>query len=528
MIHSEFDCDIPKEVRSVYLDISKAFDKVWHEGLIFKLKQYGISGHMLNILTDFLSNRLQRTTLNGKSSNWNGISAGVPQGSVLGPLLFLLYINDLLDGMKSDARIFADDTSLFVVVDDPQTAFEILSHDLKLVEVWARQWHMSFNPDPAKPPIEIVFSTKTKPPQHPSLFFNGSMVKSEVEHKHIGLILDKKLNFNSHINAQIKKANKGVGALKCMSKYAPRKTLDMVYKSHVRSHLEYCDIIFHQPPADGELSTKLSVNMEKLESVQIQAAYAVSGAWKGTSTIKVYRELGWEWLSQRRWYRRMTVFYKIVHKISPKYLSDCITFPDPPWISVYGRQLPNGEPLILTPFVPRTDKFSSSFFPSCVFSWNRFLISDQRNETDINKFKIKLLSSFKPNKCDYYGIDDKVGLRFLTQLRVDLNPLRKYKFKHNFADTSDELCSFGDGIDDIHHYLLDCHWYLDIRNSLLDNVSGLIGTNVRNFKRIFIKNLLLYGCNDYNRDINRAILHETINFIHKSEKFKSSHLNTTS
>ena len=64
---------------------------------------------------------------------------------------------------------------------------------------------MSFNPDPAKPPIEIVFSTKIKPPEHPSLFFNGSMVKSEVEHKHIGLILDKKLNFNSHINAQIKK-----------------------------------------------------------------------------------------------------------------------------------------------------------------------------------------------------------------------------------------------------------------------------------------------------------------------------------
>ena len=125
MIHSAFDCDIPKEGRSVYLDISKAFDKVWHEGLIFKLKQYCVSGHMLNILTDFLLNRLQWTNTNGKFSNWNGISAGVPQGSVLGPLLFLLYINDLLDGMKSDARIFADDTSLFVVVDDPQTAHVI-------------------------------------------------------------------------------------------------------------------------------------------------------------------------------------------------------------------------------------------------------------------------------------------------------------------------------------------------------------------------------------------------------------------
>ena len=137
--------------------------------------------------------------------------------------------------------------------------------------------------------------------------------------------------------------------------------------------------------------------MEKLESVKIQAAYAVSGAWKGTSTNKIYRELGWEWLTQRRWYRRMTLFYKIVNKISPKYLTDCITYPDPPWISVYGRQLPNVNPHTLTPFTPRTDKFQHSFFPSCVFSWNRFLTSDQRNATNINKFKTKfyLLSNLE-------------------------------------------------------------------------------------------------------------------------------------
>ena len=84
----------------------------------------------------------------------------------------------------------------------------------------------SFNPDPSKPPIEIVFSTKTKPFVHPPLIFNGVIVKAEEEHKHLGLILDKKLSFNSHIKAQIKKANKGVGAIKCMSKYAPRSTLD--------------------------------------------------------------------------------------------------------------------------------------------------------------------------------------------------------------------------------------------------------------------------------------------------------------
>ena len=192
---------------------------------------------MLEIITDFLSNRFQRTTINGKSSEWKHIDAGVPQGSVLGPLLFLLYINDLLDGMKSDARIFADDTSLFVVVDDPQTSFEILSHDLKLVETWAKQWRMSFNPDPAKPPIEIVFSTKTNPFLHPPLTSNCIVVKAEEEHKQLGLILEKKLSFNRHINAQIKKANKGVGAIKCMSKYAPRSTLVQVFKLHVRSRI---------------------------------------------------------------------------------------------------------------------------------------------------------------------------------------------------------------------------------------------------------------------------------------------------
>ena len=169
-IQSAFDCDPPKEVRSIYLDISKAFDKVWHTGLIFKLKQNGIKGKMLQILSHFLSNRYQRTSLNGKTSSWSSIASGVPQGSVLGPLLFLVYINDITDGLKSDVRIFADDTSLFVVVDDPITSYEILNHDLKLIEKWAYQWKMSFNPDKNKPPIEILFSTKNVKPNHPPYF----------------------------------------------------------------------------------------------------------------------------------------------------------------------------------------------------------------------------------------------------------------------------------------------------------------------------------------------------------------------
>ena len=167
MIQKSFDCEVPKEVRAIFLDISKAFDKVWHPGLVQKLKQNGISDNMLQILENFLSDRYQRVTINGKVSSWRIIKAGVPQGSVLGPLLFLIYINDLIEGMKCDARIFADDTSIFKIVNDVNGAFNDLNHDLKLVEKWGRQWRMSFNPDPLKPPVEVIFSTKTKPPVHP-------------------------------------------------------------------------------------------------------------------------------------------------------------------------------------------------------------------------------------------------------------------------------------------------------------------------------------------------------------------------
>ena len=129
-VFEAFDCKPILEVRSVYLDISKAFDRVWHDGLIYKLRRCSILGNLLLLLQSFLSNRKQRTILNGQSSGWGNISAGVPQGSILGPLFFLIYINDLSQILKCNVKPFADDTSLFTIVKDTNAAASDMNHDL--------------------------------------------------------------------------------------------------------------------------------------------------------------------------------------------------------------------------------------------------------------------------------------------------------------------------------------------------------------------------------------------------------------
>ena len=194
-IYSAFEEFPSRETRAVFLDISKAFDKVWHDGLLFKLKNYGISGSLFTVIKDFLSNRQKLVVLNGKSSCWSSITTGLPQGSVLGPLFFLIYVNDLGDNISSETKLFADDTSLFTVVYDVDIAANKLNRDLEIISIWAYQWKMQFNPDKNKQAIQVIFSQKRDTPVHSPLFFNGSEVVIKTEHKYLGMILDSKLTF---------------------------------------------------------------------------------------------------------------------------------------------------------------------------------------------------------------------------------------------------------------------------------------------------------------------------------------------
>ena len=131
-IQTTFDENLTVDVREVFLLLSKAFDKVWHDGIIFKLEAYGAEGELLSLLKNYLENREQRVVLNGQTSERRKIMSGIPQGSVLGPLLFLIYINDLPDGINSLCKIFADDTFLFSKVSDIKRFQILINRRMKL------------------------------------------------------------------------------------------------------------------------------------------------------------------------------------------------------------------------------------------------------------------------------------------------------------------------------------------------------------------------------------------------------------
>ena len=514
-IFNAFDCNPPLDVRTVYLDISKAFDRVWHDGLIYKLKRCGVSGQLLFLIQSFLKNRKQRTVLNGQSSNWGDISAGVPQGSILGPLFFLVYINDLAVGLKCNVKLFADDTSLFTVVEDPNTAANDMNHDLESISQWAHTWRMSFNPDPQKQAVELTFSRKKIEIDHPVIRFNDIPVKKVDEHKHLGIILDSKLSFSAHIKSAISKTRKGIGLLKYLSKYLPRHTLNELYKLYVRPHLDYGDVIYHIPAKVCEFSQNIIVPnlMEKLESIQYSAALAVTGTWRGTSREKLYTDLGWESLSSRRWSRRLTLFYKFVNNLSPKYTTD----PIPP---LHQSQYRLRDQDVIGRLKARTEKFKSSFYPNCLAEWNK-LEPELRLAPSAAVFKKKLLAKIRPPAKSVFGIHDPKGLSYLTQLRVGLSKLNFHKFKHNFRDTINPMCPTNDGIEDTEHFLLLCPSFDAQRRDLFAGIVELIRPfiQITDLSNDSLTQLLLYGDQDLTDDLNRNILELTLRFIHETGRF---------
>ena len=178
--------DEGKDVRIVYLDISKAFDRVWHKGLLLKLHKFGIGGNLLKWFSDYLSNYFQRVVINGQCSDWVKATAGVSQGSVLGPLLFLVFINDITSVVNHcDIRLFADDTCLFIKTSIPEIATNYINNDLANIENWANQWLIKFSP--SKTESSVISLKQNTQTRHKRLIFHNTPIANVSSHKHVGL-----------------------------------------------------------------------------------------------------------------------------------------------------------------------------------------------------------------------------------------------------------------------------------------------------------------------------------------------------
>ena len=261
-----------------------------------------------------------------------------------------------------------------------------------------------------------------------------------------------------------------------------------MYKALVCSLLDYCDIIYHMPAIIHQppLGMTLHSVMEKLEKVQYQAALAITGAWQVSSRSKMYEELGWENLSDRRKCRRVLQIHKIISNNTPSYLIDKLP--------LNCRELFNGN--IRTTFHVikcKSNRYMNSFFPDAIASWNLFMEMFKYNDVpSIGLLKKDIIALIRPESKTFFKIHDPVGLRYLFQLRVSLSPLKGHKWCHNFIDTPSGICLCNQGIEDTSHFLFSCHLYATQRVPLVSSVNEIL----QKFNLNYLKNqlqLYLYG-----------------------------------
>ena len=211
--------------------------------MLYKLETAGISGALLSWFTDYLNDRLQRVVLSsGGSSAWTPIKAGVPQGSILGPLLFLLYINDIVEDINSSIRLFADDTSLYIIVDDAIQTAETLNSDLEKVSRWAQQWLGTFNPAKSD---SVLFSRKLNKPYHPPVSIDKTQINEVTSHKHLGVLFSNDCSWHNHIEHIKTKAWNRINVMRKLKFKLDRRSLQTIHFSFIRPLLEYADVVWN-------------------------------------------------------------------------------------------------------------------------------------------------------------------------------------------------------------------------------------------------------------------------------------------
>ena len=357
--------------RAVALDISKAFDRVWHAGILHKPKSYGISGQIFGLISSFLSNRRLRVVLDGKSSQEYPVNAGVPQGSILGATLFLLYINDFPDDVICDIAIYADDTTLYSQCDwasDLWLQLELASElesDLRDTVDWGKKWLVDFNAGKT----QLVSFDRSNNNGTIDVKMGGSILEEKSSFKMLGLTFSSKLDWGSYIISIAKTASKKIGALIRSMKFLSPEVALYLCTSTICPCMEYCCHVWACAP---------SCYLDLLDKLQKRICRIIGPSF--TASL--------ESLAQRRNVACLCLFYRYYFGRCSSELAQLVPLP-----FSRGRSTRYSDRLHdFSVTIPRCykDVYVNSFFPRTGKLWNSLPIESFPLTYDLSGFKSKI------------------------------------------------------------------------------------------------------------------------------------------
>ena len=347
----------------VYLDFAKAFDTVPHGRLCHKILSAGINGEVLNWTQNFLTDRKQRVVVCGTASDWEDVLSGVPQGSVIGPTLFLIFINDLVSSISSKVQIFADDTKLYRCIKSDADSRE-LQNDLSKVQGWSEEWKLCFS----APKCQVLrVSGSSAQLNRPTYQLNGVSLQNVTEQRDLGIIVDAELEYDKQIKKCIQKAYASWHIIKRTFESLNPKMFTLLYKTYVRPHVEYCPQVW-SPYKKGVI--------KKLERVQRTATRSVRGL-QGLRYEERLKTLGLTTLEERRERGDAIEAHKILHNLHSVDLS--------PLFQLRADHSRRGC-LTLYKLPHRTLKRGKSFARRVVNKWNKLTPKVKTSKTT-NEFK---------------------------------------------------------------------------------------------------------------------------------------------
>ena len=356
-----------QQIDAILLDFSKAFDKVPHQRLLLKLNHYGVRGNIRSWIEDFLSARTQEVVIEGSKSTPSPVSSGVPQGTVLGPLLFLAYINDMPECVRSEIKLFADDSLLYRRIQNNADCCQ-LQEDLDKLQEWEQKWQMAFNAEKC----EVIRITNKKRPLCSDYFIHNQKLALRTEAKYLGVTIGSDLSWSRHADNITKKANSTMGFLKKNIRSAPQAAKETAYKTFVRPIVEYAATTW-APFTDTETS--------KIEMVQRRAARFVSNDYRRTSSVtEMISTLGWDTLQKRRDLARLSMMYRIEHHL--------VDIPVEPYLTP-STSMTRGHDSRFFQIRTSNTTYQQSFFPRTVILWNQ-LPQTAVSQTTLEAFQNQL------------------------------------------------------------------------------------------------------------------------------------------